>query len=288
MKSFRRILKRTWVSIRHSKNATIGFYFLVIIVAIAILAPLLAPYDPLEMNVGTKLLAPSSEYIMGTDMYGRDVLSRVLAGTSVSLSVGLLVVVLSMLIGVPLGLFAGFIGGWVDNIIMRFTDLLLCFPWVLVALCIAAITGPGMPVVILALVIAYVPTFIRLMQGMVLSVREKEYVEAAVVTGEKRQAIIWRYIFPNCIAPLIVEATLIMSFVILSEAAISYLGVGIQPPTPSWGTMLSESMTYLWPAPYLAIFPGIAIIATVLAVNIFGDGLRDILDPRYMGGLRDE
>jgi len=261
---------------------------MVAIIAIAIFAPIFEPFDPLQMDVGPKFQGPSAEYIMGTDMYGRDVLSRVLAGTSVSLTVGLAVVGLAMLIGVPLGLFAGFMGGIVDTLIMRFVDILLCFPWVLVALIIAAITGPGMTVVIVALVIAYIPTFIRLMQGMVLSVREKEYVEAALVTGEKRQSIIWRYILPNCIAPLIVEATLIMSFVILSEAAISYLGVGIQPPTPSWGTMLSESMTYLWPAPYLAIFPGIAIIITVLAVNIFGDGLRDILDPRYMGGLKEE
>ena len=287
MMGIKKAVKKAWIAVRHSKSATIGLILLAIVVLIAILAPVLEPYDPYEMNVGDKFTPPNSEFFMGTDMYGRDVLSRVLEGTSVSLSIGIVVVVLAMLVGVPLGLLAGFAGGWVDSSIMRIVDVILCFPWVLVALCIAAVIGPGTGVVIGALVIAYIPTFIRLMQGVVLSVREKEYVEAAIVTGESKSAVLWRYVFPNCVAPLIVEATLVMSFVIISEAAISYLGVGIQPPTPSWGTMLSESMTYMWASPYLCIFPGIAIVITVLAINVFGDGLRDILDPRYMGGLRE-
>ena len=223
---------------------------------------------------------------MGTDNYGRDVMSRVVMGTWVSLRVAFTVVALALLIGVPLGVLVGYYHNRISNVIMRGVDVMLCFPWVMVALCVAALLGGGEKVVIISLVFAYIPTFVRLMEGVVLSVREQEYVGAAMVTGEKPFSIIWRYVLPNCLAPRIVEATLVMSFVILEEAAISYLGIGIQPPTPSWGVMLNEGSQFIWNCPYLAIFPGIAIAYTVLSLTLFGDGLRDILDPRYMGGLR--
>lgn len=287
MKKIRRKIKKGWRAITHSKKATVGFIMILILIVIALFAPLIAPYKVDEMNTGVPLSAPSSEHIMGTDNYGRDVFSRVIMGTRVSLRMGIIVATLSILIGVPLGLLAGYRDTHLGSLIMRAIDVMLCFPWVMVALCVAALIGGGEKVIIIALVFAYVPTFVRLMQGVVLSVREQEYVGAALVTGESRTSIVGRYIFPNCTAPLIVETTLVMSFVILDEAAISYLGIGVRPPTPSWGVMLNEGSQFMWNAPFLSIFPGIAIAFTVLGINLFGDGLRDILDPRFMGGLRE-
>jgi peptide/nickel transport system permease protein len=282
-----RKIRMGWRAVTRSTKATIGFFMIVLLIVIVIFAPLIAPYEVDEMNTGPVFSRPSLEHPMGTDHYGRDVFSRIVMGTRVSMRVGALVAVLAIVIGVPLGLMAGYRDDLSGSLIMRTVDVMLCFPWVMVALCVAALIGGGEKVIIISLVFAYVPTFIRLMQGVVLSVREQEYVGAALVTGEKQSSIIGRYILPNCTAPLIVEATLVMSFVILDEAAISYLGVGIQPPTPSWGVMLNEGSQYMWNAPYLSIFPGIAIAFTVLGINLFGDGLRDILDPRYMGGLRE-
>lgn len=287
LKKISRAFRKTWHAVSHSKTAIIGLTIFILVILVTLLAPIIAPYSVDEMNVGPTLEQPSRAHLMGTDMYGRDVFSRIILGASVSLRIALVVVGLAMLIGIPLGTIAGYTGGPVSALIMRIVDVMLCFPWVMVALCVAAITGPGEQVVIISLTFAYVPTFVRLMQGVVLSVREQEYIGAAVVTGESKWSIVTRYVLPNCMAPLIVEATLVMSFVILEEAAISYLGVGIQPPVPSWGVMLSEGANYIWNAPFLCIFPGIAIIITVLGVNLFGDGLRDILDPRYMGGLRE-
>lgn len=258
-----------------------------ILVLAALIAPLITPYPIDRMNTGPVFSKPASGHPMGTDNYGRDVYSRVLMGTRVSLRVGLTVALLSLLIGVPLGLLAGYTDRFISSLIMRMIDVMLCFPWVMVALCVAALIGGGEKVIVIALVFAYVPTFVRLMRGVVLSVREQDYVGAALVTGESRLSTALRYILPNCTAPLIVETTLIMSFVILDEAAVSYLGVGIQPPTPSWGVMLNEGSQFMWNAPFLSIFPGLAIAFTVLGINLFGDGLRDLLDPRFMGGLKE-
>jgi len=282
-----RKIKKGWRAITRSKKATIGFFMILILILIVIFAPWIAPYEVDEMNTGPVFSKPAQQHLMGTDHYGRDVFSRIIMGTRVSMRIGVVVTLLAVLIGVPLGLLAGYRNDLSGSFIMRTVDVMLCFPWVMAALCVAALIGGGEKVIIISLVFAYVPTFVRLMQGVVLSVREQEFVGAALVTGEKQISIIGRYILPNCMAPLIVEATLVMSFVILDEAAISYLGVGVQPPTPSWGVMLNEGSQYMWNAPYLSIFPGIAIALTVLGINLFGDGLRDILDPRYMGGLRE-
>ncbi|NLC27033.1 MAG: ABC transporter permease [Fastidiosipila sp.] len=279
-------IRKSWRTIKKSTKATIGFFMIIILVLVALLAPLIAPYDAEEINTGPALQATSKEHIMGTDNYGRDVFSRVVMGARVSLRISITVVLLSMLIGVPLGILSGYWDKF-GSVIMRIVDVMLSFPWVMVAMVVAAILGGGEKVVIISLVFAYVPTFVRLMQSVVLSVREQEYIDAALVTGERHSSILLRYIFPNSSAPLIVEATLVMSFVILDEAAISYLGVGVQPPTPSWGVILNEGSQFMWIAPHLSIVPGLAIAFTVLAINIFGDGLRDILDPRYMGGLRE-
>lgn len=287
MDKLRRKIRKAWRAVTHSKKAMVGICMIIVLLLIALLAPAIATYEVDQMNTGRPLSGPTAEHIMGTDNFGRDVMSRVVMGTRVSLRVALTVVVLSVAIGVPLGVLAGYYHNRISSLIMRAVDVMLCFPWVMVALCVAALLGGGEDVVIISLVFAYVPTFVRLMEGVVLSVREQEYVGAALVTGEKPLSVIWRYVLPNCLAPLIVEATLVMSFVILDEAAISYLGVGVQPPTPSWGVMLNEGSQFIWNNPYLAIFPGIAIAYTVLSINLFGDGLRDILDPRYMGGLRE-
>lgn len=280
-KNIREFLK----SFRMSKNAIIGFCFLVLIVLVAVFASRIAPYDYAQMDMEHLLETPSPAHIFGTDNFGRDVFSRVIYGTRISLLVGVVVVVISIAIGVPLGLLAGYFGGFYDGVIMRTVDVLLAFPWVLVALIAAAILGSGLPIVIIALSIAYIPTFIRMMRSVVLSVRELEYIEAAKVIGENDTSILFRYILPNCTAPLIVQASNVMACVILGEAAISYLGMGIQSPTPSWGIMLSEGAGYLWSSPYLSVFPAIAVIITVLAINFLGDGLRDILDPKYTSGV---
>lgn len=287
MKTFIKKIKKSWIAVRHSKKATVGLIMIFFMIIVVVFAPLIAIYEIDAMNTGPVLQGPTPQHIMGTDNYGRDVFSRVVMGSQVSLRISVIVVVLAMLIGVPLGLLAGYRNNILGSFIMRVIDVLLCFPWVLVALCIAAMLGGGEKVIVISLVIAYVPTFVRLMQGVTLSVREQDYIAAAIVTGEKRSSVMWRYLLPNVMSSLIVEATLIMSFVILDEAAISYLGVGVQSPTPSWGVMLNEGSAFMWKAPLLSIFPGIAIAFTVLGINLFGDGLRDILDPRYMGGLRE-
>ncbi len=275
-------LKKAGEFIGGSKYAVFGLATVALIVLIALFATLIAPYDHIKMDKDRLLEKPSWEHWMGTDQFGRDVYSRILVGTRVSLLVGVAVVLLALLFGVPLGMVGGYYGGFLDTLIMRGSDVMLAFPWVLIALMAAAILDPGIHVVIVSLTFAYVPSFARLTRGVVASIREKAYVEAAAVTGESDWSIMVRYILPNCTAPLIVQASTILASVILGEAAISYLGMGIQPPTPSWGMMLSESATYLWKAPFLSIFPAISIVVTVLAVNFLGDGLRDILDPTYV------
>ena len=268
-----------------NKKAFIGLIMVLTVIIVAILAPLITPYDPAEMHVGPLLQSPNCRYLMGTDIYGRDVFSRVVYGTRISLLVGIFVGGTAAFLGSLLGLFAGYYGGLLDNLIMRFADTLFSFPWVLTAIILATIVGPGLTAVLIALPIVYTPQFIRLIRGIVLSLREKEYVEAAKISGEKNISIIFLYILPNCIGPLIVQITIIMSVAILGEAAISYLGLGTQPPTPSWGLMLSEASDFLMVAPYLSIFPGISIMFTVIGFNFLGDGLGDIFNPQYRTGL---
>ena len=286
VKSFKKI-KKAFRAVSLSQKATIGLIMIAFLLIVVIAAPLIARYPVDQINTGPALTGPTGQNLLGTDNYGRDVFSRVIMGTRTSIRIAFTVALLSILIGVPLGVIAGYSTKKIGTVIMRIVDVMLCFPWVMVALCVAAIIGSGEKVIVISLVFAYVPTFVRLMQGVVQSVKEEEYVSAAKVTGESKFSIILRYVLPNCLAPLIVEATLVMSFVVLDEAAISYLGVGVQPPTPSWGVMLNEGTQFIWNATYLTLFPGFAIAYTVLSINLFGDGLRDILDPRYMGGLQE-
>ena len=240
----------------------------------------LTPYPPNEQHVQDLMQGPSAQYLMGTDMFGRDVFSRVVRGATNSLKVGLLSVAISSLIGIALGSVAGYIGGQFDNVSMRVMDIFFAFPAILLALVIVAALGPGMRNTILAISVVYMPIFARVARGPTLTVKAKEYVLAARSIGTRRSAILRKHILPNITAPLIVQVSLALSWAILTEAGLSFLGLGSQPPEPSWGNMLSESRTLLELAPWLAIFPGLAIMFAVLGFNLLGDGLRDLLDPR--------
>jgi ABC-type dipeptide/oligopeptide/nickel transport system permease subunit len=263
-----------------SKGATAGLVILVLLVLIAIFAPLLAPFNPIQIDPTHYLFSPGSPYFFGTDQYGRDVFSRVLFGARVSLVIGLISVGIASVIGVTVGLISGYYGGWVDSLLMRIIDVMLAFPGILLALGIVSMLGPSLRNVMIAVGISAIPTYARLTRGSVLSARRELYVDAAHVIGVPDRLILTRHILPNVIAPLIVAATLGVGSAILWAAALSFLGLGAQPPTAEWGRMLSDGRAYLRDQWWIATFPGLAIMITVLAMNMLGDGLRDALDPR--------
>jgi peptide/nickel transport system permease protein len=265
--------------VRH-RSAMVGLGIVVILVLLAIFAPLIAPFDPIQINPTQARYSPGLPYLFGTDQYGRDVFSRVLVGTRISLLVGLVAVGIAAVIGVAVGLIAGYYGGWIDTICMRVIDVMLAFPNILLALVIVSILGPNLTNLMIAVGISAIPTYARLARGSVLVAREELYVDAARVVGVPQRQIIVRHILPNVISPLIVTATLGTGTAILAAAALSFLGLGSQPPTPEWGRMLSEGRQYLRDQWWIATFPGLAIMITVLAMNLLGDGLRDALDPR--------
>jgi len=252
----------------------------VILIVLALVGPALTPHDPLALDMDARLGPPSLQHPFGTDDFGRDVLSRVLSGASVSLKVGVIAVSISMIIGTLLGAISGYYGRWVDEVIMRLMDVLFAFPAILLAIAILAALGPGISNAMIAIGIVYTPIFARITRGSVLTVRQEVYVDAAESIGCRDSRILFRHILPNVVAPIIVETTLSLAFAILAEAALSFLGLGTQPPDPSWGRMLSESRAYIQDAPWLGIFPGLAIMVTVMGFNFLGDGLRDALDPR--------
>lgn len=253
------------------------------LIVIAALAGLIAPYDPIANNVRAALQPPSSYYYFGTDRFGRDVFSRVIHGSRLTLLVAVSSVAISVVIGVALGLIGGYYRGWVDNLIGRVMDVFFSFPALLLAIGVAAMLGPGLSNAIIAIAVVYAPVFGRVIRGPVLVERGKEYVEAARVIGASSPRVLLRHIFPNTLSPLIVQATITLSQAILTEATLGYLGLGTQPPFPSWGTMLQENRDFLETAPWTSIFPGLAIMLTVLAFNLLGDGIRDVLDPRSRG-----
>jgi len=260
-----------------------GLVMVVGLILIAALAGPIAPYDPIANNVRAALQPPSSFYWFGTDRFGRDVYSRVIYGSRLSLWVALVSVSISVTVGVMLGLVSGYYRGWVDNLIGRVMDVFFSFPALLLAIGVAAMLGPGLNNAIIAIAVVYSPVFGRVVRGPVLVERGKEYVEAARVIGGSAPRVVLRHIFPNVLSPLIVQATITLSQAILTEAYLSFLGLGTQPPFPSWGTMLQEGRTFLETAPWMSIFPGLAIMLTVLAFNLLGDGIRDVLDPRSRG-----
>ena len=247
---------------------------------VAIGAPLLAPYPPDEPHANWRLFPPNEFFWLGTDEFGRDILSRIIFGAQISLAVGVTSVGLALLLGGTLGLLAGFYGGWVDGLIMRSMDVLFAFPTILLAIGIMAVLGPGLTNAMLAIGIVYAPSFARLGRALVLSLKEMEFVQAARVLGVSDPGILARHILPNLLAPLIVQTTFSLSTAVLTEAALSFLGLGTPPPAPSWGLMLSASRRFVELDPWPAIWPGLAIMLLVLGVNLFGDGLRDALDPR--------
>ncbi|MCL6509470.1 MAG: ABC transporter permease [Anaerolineae bacterium] len=272
-------LRRALYRAVRSPQLIIGLTLVSLFVLAALLGPALAPYSPTAQKMSQRLKPPSAEYALGTDDFGRDVLSRILHGAMPSLQVSVLSVAGSLIIGVVIGLIAGYRGGWLDTLLMSLMDVLLAFPAVLLAIAILAVLGTALSNVILAIAIVNLPTFARLARGSTLATRELLYVEAARGLGVPQVMILWRHILPNIAAPLIVQTSLTIAAAILIEASLSYLGLGIQPPAPSWGNILASTYGFIQTNPWPAVFAGIAIAIAVLGFNLLGDGLRDALDP---------
>jgi peptide/nickel transport system permease protein len=246
----------------------------------AVFAPVVAPHDPSTIDVNALLAQPSHDHLLGTDELGRDVLSRTIFGARASIQAGVLATLLAMLIAVPIGVAAGYFRGWLDPVVARLTDVLLAFPFLILAVGLAAILGPSLLNATIALGVGAAPGLIRIARGEALSLREEDYVRAAVANGATDASIIVRHVLPNMLSTLIVQATVTIPAAIIGEAVLSFLGLGVQPPTPSWGVMLSAAQPYVTQAPRLALYPGLAIFFCSLSFNLLGDGLRDVLDPR--------
>jgi ABC-type dipeptide/oligopeptide/nickel transport system permease subunit len=274
-------LKRNWAKLRRNKAALFGGILILIYVVVALLAPVIFPGNPSAPNLMKALERPSVAHPLGTDELGRTILGRIIYGSRVSLLIAIGVVAVGLLIGVPLGLISGYYGGKVDFGIQRVTDTLLAFPGFLLALALVSVLGVGLKNTIISVGISMVPIYIRLVRGCALSVREQTYVEAAKAVGTRNRVILLRHILPNVMIPITIQTSLGMGTAILFAAGLGFLGIGVQPPTPEWGAMLGSGRAYLFHAPHVATFPGIAIFLAVLGFNLAGDGLRDVLDPRF-------
>jgi peptide/nickel transport system permease protein len=272
-----------WGRFRRNRLALLGLALVAVLATSAVLAPWLSPHDPARQSLIEKRAKPGGKYVLGADEFGRDILSRVIYGSRVALLVGLLSAAIAVAGGLVLGTLAGFAGGWLDAVVMRAIEILLAFPYLLLALAIVAVLGPGALNTTIAVGIWGVPAVTRIVRGAVLTLRETEYVGAARALGAPAVALLRRHILPNIVPGLIVYATLFMANAILLEAALSFLGLGVQPPTASWGLMVSTGRDVLLVAPHVATVPGLAIMVAVLAFNLVGDGLRDALDPRLRG-----
>ncbi|MCR8549166.1 ABC transporter permease subunit [Salipiger sp. P9] len=275
-----------WSDFRRNRGAVIGLAVIGLLVLVALFAPLLAPHDPTQQYRDALLLPPVWEtggrgaYLLGTDALGRDILSRLIFGARYSLLIGLMVVTIALTGGIAIGLVSGYFGGWIDTLIMRVMDVILAFPSLLLALVLVAILGPGLTNAMIAIALVLQPHFARLARASVMSEKTREYVVAARIAGASPLRLMVWTILPNCLAPLIVQGTLSFSTAILDAAALGFLGLGAQPPTPEWGTMLADAREFILRAWWVVTFPGLAILITVLAINLCGDGLRDALDPR--------
>lgn len=263
-----------------NRGAIAGASVLLVLVVLALSADAVVPYDPTEIIAGDRLRSPELAHPFGTDAFGRDVLIRIIHGSRISLQLGIISVAIGAGLGVTIGLVSGYYSGWTDRIIMRGIDVMLAFPGILLALVIVAILGPDLNNAMIAVGLAAMPHYTRVVRGSVLAARELQYVEAARIVGCRDRVVMFRHILPNVLAPVIVLATLGVASAIIAGAALSFLGLGAKPPTPEWGAMLSEGRAYLRAAPWITTFPGAAIMVTVLAINLLGDGLRDALDPR--------
>jgi peptide/nickel transport system permease protein len=262
------------------RGAALGSAVVLFFILLAILAPVIAPYDPLATNWSAVRHPPSLLHLLGTDEIGRDVLSRIIYGARASLLAGVVSVAISLMLGVPIGLAAGFAGGFVDALLMRMTDALLACPFLILAIALAAFLGPSLVNAMIAIGISAMPAFVRLTRGETLAAKAEDYVEAARAVGNPHWRVLLRHILPNILAPIVVQATLAVAAAIIAEASLSFLGLGQQPPAPSWGSMLNTAKSYLAQAPWMAWWPGLAIFSVVLSLNLLGDGLRDALDPR--------
>jgi ABC-type dipeptide/oligopeptide/nickel transport system permease subunit len=270
----------TWVRLKRNKLALFGLFLVVALILIALLAGIISPYDPVQIYLKESLRPPSSAHLMGTDVLGRDILSRIIYGSRASLIIGVVATSISLVIGVIVGAISGYYGGWLDSIMMRITDVFFAFPFFILAIAIMTFLGPSFINIFIALGIVGWTNYARLIRGQVISVKESDYVEAAHAVGAKDARIIWKHVMPNTLAPIIVYTTMNVGGVILAEAGLSFLGIGVQPPAPSWGLMLAEASNFIFNAPWMVIWPGVAIFLTVLGYNLLGDGLRDALDPR--------
>jgi peptide/nickel transport system permease protein len=269
-----------WWRMRHNPKAMVGGVIVVLLLAVAVIAPIIAPHDPNDGELADSLAPPGQSYLLGADKNGRDILSRLIYGTRTALAGALMIVAISEVIGVPIGIWAAYRGGWVDETITRVWDMLLAFPPLLLAFAVVAAFGPGLPKAALALGILYVPFIARVVRSVTLVQKEMAYTEAARALGYGQGRIIFRHILPNCVSPIIVVTSIDIAYALLDLAALSYLGLGVQPPTADWGTMLSEGQLVLLTSPHVALAAGLAIVLAVLGFNLLGDGLRDVLDPR--------
>ncbi|MGG7517761.1 ABC transporter permease subunit [Allorhizobium undicola] len=282
----RQMLKEFWFYFAENRGAVIGLVLFVLLVLIAVLAPLIAPHSPFEQYRDAVLLPPAfveggrAQFLLGTDPVGRDILSRLIYGSQYSLFIGVFVTTLSLSTGIIMGLIAGYYRGWVDTLIMRLMDIILAFPSLLLALVLVAVLGPGLINGMIAIALVLQPHFVRLTRAAVMAEKTRDYVTAARLAGAGPLRLMFRTILPNCTAPLIVQGTLSFSNAILDAAALGFLGMGAQPPAPEWGTMLAEAREFILRAWWVVTFPGLAILITVLAINLMGDGLRDALDPK--------
>ena len=272
--------RRTMRRLAKRRTALVGLTVVAFFIALSILAPLVSPYDPLATNWTMVRKPPSMLHLLGTDEIGHDILARIIWGSRASLLAGVVSVSLALVIGVPIGLLTGYVGGIVDATVMRLIDAMLAIPFLILAIALAAFLGPTLTNAMIAIGVSQMPIFVRLTRGQVLSVKHEEYVEAAYAVGNPARRIVLRHILPNIIPPLLVQATLATAAAIIAEASLSFLGLGQQPPDPSWGSMLNSAKNFMSQAPWMAIWPGLAISSLVMSLNLFGDGLRDALDPR--------
>jgi peptide/nickel transport system permease protein len=273
--------KRALRRLVHRRGAMLGAGIVLFFVLVAIFAPLIAPYAPIATDWGAVRKAPSWAHWLGTDEIGRDVLSRVIFGARASLKAGVVSVLISLTLGVPIGLLSGYVGGFLDGLLMRIVDAMLACPFLILAIALAAFLGPNLTNAMIAIGISAMPAFIRLTRAQTLSTKVEDYVEAARAVGNPHIRIVLRHILPNILAPIMVQATLAIAAAIIAEASLSFLGLGQQPPDPSWGSMLNTAKNFLSQAPWMAWWPGLAIFVVVLSFNLLGDGLRDALDPKH-------
>jgi len=272
--------RRRWEAIKRNKTTLVGFALTVVVVSLTLLAPFIMSFDPDEQFLDEVLVKPGGRFFLGTDQFGRDMLSRILIGARTSVTVGITSILLAALIGVPVGILAGYRGGWIDHTVTRIVDTIMSFPTLIIGILVVAALGPGAYKVTVAIGVAFIPRFIRLARGSTLSIREKGFILSARSIGSKDSRVIFVHCLPNIIGDITVMVTLWVAVAIRIEASLSFLGIGVQPPKASWGAMVGSGVDYLFTAPWVSLFPGLAILLTIFSFNLLGDGIRDVVDPK--------